>query len=158
MAPWSYDSMILWLLCFNPVWQLSATQLYLSALEGGLIGRLKVGRFMGWDEHSLINKAKVYLQAKQNKEFIPYFLSPDKSSAISRKAGLHHAQLYLGLSQLRIFLFLFLYAMEYPCSHLGSVALGCITSSYLWTASLLTDCVVWEGESASRLQMLLSKD
>jgi len=36
------------------------------------------------------------MQAKQNKELIPYFPSAGRCSAFSSKAGLHHAQQLLG--------------------------------------------------------------
>jgi len=52
------------------------------------IGRVKVRKLTGWDKDSLVGKQK---PCKQNKKFIHYFPSAGRCSAISRKAGLHHA-------------------------------------------------------------------
>jgi len=64
---------------------------------GGRIGKVKMRQFVGCDKGNLIGKAKaVQAQIKQNKEFIHYFPSSGRCSAINRKAGLCHAPRLLG--------------------------------------------------------------
>jgi len=58
---------------------------------GKRIGRAKARKLMGQGKSGLISQEKVHVQAKENKEFVHCFLSAGRCSAISRKAGLHHA-------------------------------------------------------------------
>jgi len=50
----------------------------------------EVRKLSGRDKSSLIGKAKLNTQAKQNKEFIHY-ISAGRCLAISREAGFHDA-------------------------------------------------------------------
>jgi len=60
----------------------------------------KQEKFMGRDEDSLISKAEWHMQAKQNKEFIHYFPSVGRCSAISRKQEFVVCNGYLGRQML----------------------------------------------------------
>lgn len=52
---------------------------------------------MGWDKDSLISKAKICVQAKQNKELIGCFSSTGRCWATSSKADPHHGRQWLAL-------------------------------------------------------------
>lgn len=61
---------------------------------GKNVGRAKVSQAVGWD--NLRVKAKLHAQAKQDKEFTRHFPSVGRGLALSRKAGLHEVEQWLG--------------------------------------------------------------
>ena len=83
----------------NPGRQLSPTQLLTHCLawwdEGENQKGVKVRKLVGWHKISLISKAKLHTQAKQNKKLLLSF-GRKMFRAISRKAGFHQAQWLLG--------------------------------------------------------------
>ena len=84
---------------FNPSQQRRTTQgltPFPPHEMGDRTGKVKVTKLMDWDKDCLIGKAKTINASKANKEVIRYFSSASRCSAISRKAGLHHAQWLLG--------------------------------------------------------------
>lgn len=81
-------------LCFNPV-SISAPHscwVTPSQWDGDSIIRVKVRKCRAWDKDSLVGKAK----PKQNKTFFHYFPWAGSCSGISRTAGLHHVEWWLG--------------------------------------------------------------
>lgn len=81
-------------LCFNPV-SISAPHscwVTPSQWDGDSIIRVKVRKCRAWDKDSLVGKAK----PKQNKTFFHYFPWAGSCSGISRIAGLHHVEWWLG--------------------------------------------------------------
>jgi len=89
------------------------------------------------------------VQAKQNKEFIHYFPSAARCSAIARKAGLHHGYLGRRMPELPTSLPSFFfpqlymlsvtsYGMGHPFDQLGSAVPAVPPPSSLCTPSLLS--------------------
>jgi len=102
-------------------------------------------KIVGQDKDSLIGKQKECVQAKQNMEFIHYFPSAGRCSAISRKAGLHHTDIYYSVTPnivppFSFFLQLLLlrmtsHGMGYPFGQLGSAVLAVSPPRFLCTLS-----------------------
>lgn len=114
---------------------------------------------MGLGKDSLTGKEMLCMQAKKTKEFIHCFTRTVSCSAISRKAELHHAQQWLGKTNVpHILLPSFLcaqndvkwYGMSLLLVGLSSPAIASPNS--LCTPSLLASRAVWGTEKS-----LLSK-
>lgn len=72
-------------------WQLSPIQLLTRFLpRQDRIGRAKVRKLGSWDKDSLIDEAKLHIQAKQQEELIHYSLSAGRRPAASWEAGPRH--------------------------------------------------------------------
>ena len=104
-------------------------------------------------------------KAKQNKEFVTYFPLAGRCSAISRTAGLHHAQSLLWKTNAInyschpfsppfvqfLLLSMMSYGMGYPPGQLESAVPAVSPPNLLSTACLLHWRTVWETEKALTL-------
>lgn len=116
----------------------SAPHSHLLCGEGERIQRVKVRKFVGWYKYSLMDKAKLCMQARQNKEFIQQF--PGAGGCLATPRNWRNGwtyDCYWGRQMLSLqifcspFLFPEIYVpsmkpfdMEHPLGQLGSAVLA----------------------------------
>ena len=128
---------------------------------GGQLEKKKKVKLMGWDENSLIGKAKA-AHASKAKQGIHSLLPMDRqvfshlqeSRAPSDISYLARQKPSLWMSPPSFFSppvymrSMTSYGMEYPCHQLGSAVLAVSPPSFLFTPHLLIGTPVWEAEKS----------
>lgn len=113
---------------------------------------------------SLMQKASLCMQAKRNKEFIDCFVPAVSCSAFSRKPELHHAQQWLGRTNIpHVLLPAVLYAENDAIWYgiflwlVGLSSTAMASTKSLCILSLLASRAVWETKGLAVQTLLINK-